>query len=210
MSMLFFLPWFRALNFGTRPFQSDSSSILFKKAQKGLPGRLLAQSVKKVSTKSTRKKSQITLLTLWVGRSGKTFLRPFGDFGSGVWRLQVYGECNRKICLYFVHPHSSPPLICRNGTRFGGCIAMIVWGLQIILTKWFSFSLTTPTPPPIPANPPAVPPHRAWFRPNFGSVSAPFRVCFGSVSGCSVGLGRRASAREKNINILLKPKWLHN
>ena len=39
----------------------------------------------------------------------------------------------------------------------------------------------------------------------FGSVSGPFRVCFGSVSGCWVGSGRGAFVREKNITNLLFP-----
>ena len=70
-----------------------------------------------------------------------------------------------------------------------------------------------PPPPPIPTNPPGHPTREGltsvhfgsnWLRSGpFGSVLAPFRVRFGSVSGPLDGVGvgsvRGASVREKNI-----------
>ena len=83
------------------------------------------------------------------------------------------------------------------------------------------FSLTTP-PPQLADKPPGGPTRERLISVHFGSVwlrfgsvwlrLAPFRVCFGSVSGpfrgvgwgrggVGVGSGRGAFAREKNITI---------
>ena len=83
--------------------------------------------------------------------------------------------------------------------RFGTWVSDFLFPLQ-------------PPPPLLRQTPRPVPPRKAWFRLHFGSVwlrlapfgsvSALFRVRFGSVSGPWVGSGKGASVREKTITNL--------